>query len=271
LREIRVVSSAYSSQFAPQRKSPMTAIVRMVCTLLIGLVSLGSALFAMEDARVPPLEFIPIAEETGIITSIGEWVLRTACLQAASWPGEPSISVNVSAIQFNSPNFVATVMSALGKSGLNPRRLELEITESVMLNGSGPAFAMLQSLRAFGVRVALDDFGTGYSSLGYLRSFPFDTIKIDQSFVRGQSNAAVGQAIVRAVASLGQSLGMATVAEGVETDEQMARVVSDGCTDVQGYLISRPLPPEQIDDFLRLRGPSLARCRAASHRSTSNL
>jgi diguanylate cyclase (GGDEF)-like protein len=220
---------------------------------------------------VPPLEFIPIAEETGIITSIGEWVLRTACLQAATWPGKLSISVNVSAIQFNSPNFVATVMSALGGSGLDPRRLELEITESVMLNGSGPALAMLQNLRSFGVRVALDDFGTGYSSLGYLRSFPFDTIKIDQSFVRGQSNAAVGQAIVRAVASLGQTLGMATVAEGVETDEQMARVASDGCTDVQGYLISQPLPPERIDSFLRSRKPPLARGHGPSQRPTSNL
>jgi diguanylate cyclase (GGDEF)-like protein len=220
---------------------------------------------------VPPLEFIPIAEDTGIITSIGEWVLRTACLQAATWSGTLNVSVNVSAVQFNSPNFVATVMSALGESGLDPRRLELEITESVMLNGSGPALAMLQSLRAFGVRVALDDFGIGYSSLGYLLSFPFDRIKIDQSFVRGASNAAVGQAIVRAVASLGQSLGMATVAEGVETDEQMARIVSDGCTDVQGYLISRPLPPEQIESFLRSRKSSRARRHAASHRPTSNI
>jgi EAL domain-containing protein (putative c-di-GMP-specific phosphodiesterase class I) len=198
---------------------------------------------------VSPLEFIPVAEDTGIINSIGEWVLRTACRQAATWPGAQKVSVNVSAIQFKSPNFPATVMSALGESGLDPSRLELEITESVMLD-HGTALAMLQSLRKIGVRVALDDFGTGYSSLRYLRSFPFDRIKIDQSFVRGTSSDAVGRAIVRAIASLGQSLGMATVAEGVETEEQMARVAADGCTDVQGYLISRPMPPEQVDGFL---------------------
>jgi diguanylate cyclase (GGDEF)-like protein len=199
---------------------------------------------------VSPLEFIPVAEETGIIVSIGEWVIRTACQEAATWSSEHNISVNVSAIQFKNPNLVATVMSALAESGLDPRRLELEITESVMLDGEGPALIMLQNLREIGVRVALDDFGIGYSSLGYLRSFPFDRIKIDQSFVRGKSDDAVGRAIVRAVASLGESLGMATVAEGVETDEQMARISADGCTDVQGYLISRPMPPEQIDSFL---------------------
>jgi EAL domain-containing protein (putative c-di-GMP-specific phosphodiesterase class I) len=199
---------------------------------------------------VSPLEFIPVAEDTGIITPIGEWVLRTACLKAATWAGGQKVSVNVSAIQFKSPNLVATVMSALGDSGLDPRRLELEITESVMLDAGGGALAVLRNLREIGVRVALDDFGVGYSSLGYLRDFRFDRIKIDQSFIRGTANNAVGRAIVRAVASLGQSLGMATVAEGVETEEQMARVASDGCTDVQGYLISRPMPPEQIDSFL---------------------
>jgi len=123
-----------------------------------------------------------------------------------------------------------------------------------MLDSGGAAFPMLQNLREMGVRVALDDFGTGYSSMGYLQSFPFDRIKIDQSFVRGTSNEAVGRAIVRAIASIGQSLGMATVAEGVETEEQMARIASDGCTDVHGYLISRPMPPEQIGSFLLLQG-----------------
>jgi diguanylate cyclase (GGDEF)-like protein len=202
---------------------------------------------------VSPLEFIPVAEDTGIITSIGEWVLRTACLEAAAWPGERKVSVNVSAIQFKNPSFVTTIMSALAESGLDPWRLELEITESVMLDARGTALAMLQTVREIGVRVALDDFGIGYSSLGYLRSFPFDRIKIDQSFVRGTSNDAIGRAIVRAIASLGQSLGMATVAEGVETAEQMARIAADGCTDVQGYLISRPLPPEQVGSFLLSR------------------
>jgi diguanylate cyclase (GGDEF)-like protein len=202
---------------------------------------------------VSPLEFIPVAEDTGIITSIGEWVLRTACQEAATWSGAHKVSVNVSAVQFQGPNLVATTMSALAESGLDPQRLELEITESVMLDVGGAALTTLQNLRGIGVRVALDDFGIGYSSLGYLRSFPFDRIKIDQSFVRGSSDDAVSRAIVRAVASLGQSLGMATVAEGVETEEQMARVVCDGCTDVQGYLIGRPIPPEQIGRFLSSR------------------
>jgi diguanylate cyclase (GGDEF)-like protein len=204
---------------------------------------------------VSPLEFIPVAEDTGIINSIGEWVLRTACLEAATWPGAQNVSVNVSSIQFKNPNLVATIMSALGESGLDPRRLELEITESVMLDAGGTALATLQNLRQIGTRVALDDFGIGYSSLGYLRSFPFDRIKIDQSFVRGTPNDATGRAIVRAIASLGRSLGMATVAEGVETEEQMARIISDGCTDVQGYLISRPMPPGQIGKFLAIRSP----------------
>jgi diguanylate cyclase (GGDEF)-like protein len=202
---------------------------------------------------VSPIEFIPVAEDTGIITSIGEWVLRTACREAATWSGGHKVSVNVSAIQFKGPNIVATVMSALAESGLDPRHLELEITESVMLDAGGPAQAMLGNLRELGVRIALDDFGIGYSSLGYLRSFPFDRIKIDQSFIRGNPNDPVGRAIVHAVASLGQSLGMATVAEGVETEEQMARIISDGCTDIQGYLISRPMPPAQIDGFLQAR------------------
>jgi diguanylate cyclase (GGDEF)-like protein len=211
-----------------------------------------------------PGEFIPIAEDIGIINSIGEWVLRTACLEAASWSFPHTVSVNVSAIQFRSPNLVAMVMSALGESGLDPRRLELEITESVMLDAGGIALAMLQNLREIGVRVALDDFGVGYSSLGSLRSFPFDRIKIDQSFVRSTSNDAVSRAIVRAVASIGQSLGMATVAEGVETEEQMARVVSDGCSDVQGYLISRPMRPEQIGSFLSRRAGFASRELSAS-------
>ncbi|WP_415914788.1 putative bifunctional diguanylate cyclase/phosphodiesterase [Rhodopseudomonas palustris] len=202
---------------------------------------------------VSPLDFIPLAEETGVITPIGEWVLRTACCEAAKWPPELSVAVNVSAVQFADPNLVSTIISALADSRLDPRRLELEITESVMLDARGTALAVLQTLRTMGVRVALDDFGTGYSSLGYLRSFPFDKIKIDQSFVRGTSNDPAGQAIVRAVAALGHSLGMATVAEGVETAEQLARVAADGCTEVQGYFFSRPIAPERIEGFLSTR------------------
>jgi diguanylate cyclase (GGDEF)-like protein len=213
---------------------------------------------------VSPLEFIPVAEDTGIINSIGEWVLRTACQEAAAWPDAHNLSVNVSAIQFKSPNLVHAIMSALRDSGLDPQRLELEITESVMLDAGGPALVILRDLRNIGVRVALDDFGIGYSSLGYLRSFPFDRIKIDQSFIRGASNDAVGRAVVRAVATLGQSLGMATVAEGVETEEQLARIAADGCTDVQGYLISQPMPPEHIESFLRPRNQNSLRLRPGS-------
>ncbi len=204
---------------------------------------------------VSPLDFIPLAEQTGVITSIGEWVLRTACREAASWPNDHSIAVNVSGVQFAHPNLVKVVMSALAESGLAPQRLELEITESVMLDDRGQSLTVLNNLRSLGVRMALDDFGTGYSSLGYLRRFSFDKIKIDQSFVRGTANDPAGQAIVRAISSLGQSLGMKTVAEGVETREQFDRVVADGCTDVQGYLISRPLPSGQIASFLDERAP----------------
>jgi len=154
---------------------------------------------------------------------------------------------------------LSTLASVKARRNAKPRspnaaqRLELEITESVMLDLGGTALETLQDLHHLGVRVALDDFGIGYSSLGYLRSFPFDRIKIDQSFVRGASDDAVGRAIIRAIASLGQSLGMATVAEGVETEEQLNRVVTDGCTDVQGYLIGRRLPPNQIGRFLLSR------------------
>jgi diguanylate cyclase (GGDEF)-like protein len=203
--------------------------------------------------EVSPAEFIPVAEETGIIAPIGEWVLRTACLEAAKWSQPLTVAVNVSAIQFASPDFVPTILTALGESGLDPQRLELEITESVLLDVRGTALAMLEILRELGVRVSLDDFGTGYSSLGYLRSFPFGKIKIDQSFVRSAPGDAVSRAIIRAIASLGRSLGMATIAEGVETEEQMARVISDGCTDVQGYLISPAFPPEQIESFVQSR------------------
>lgn len=200
--------------------------------------------------EVAPIEFIPIAEDIGIIGTIGDWVVRTACLEAANWPSSHTVSVNVSAIQFRTPNLVAAIMSALAESGLDPRRLELEITESVMLDAGGAAFEMLKTLRGLGVRVALDDFGVGYSSMGYLRSFPFDRIKIDQSFVRCPSDDLVGRAIVRAVVGIGQSLGMATVAEGIETEEQLARMVVEGCTEAQGFLISRPMPPDQIGDYL---------------------
>jgi diguanylate cyclase (GGDEF)-like protein len=207
---------------------------------------------------VSPAEFIPLAEETGLIVPIGEWVLRTACREAASWDKPLGIAVNVSGIQVGTNKLVSTVLSALAESGLAPTRLELEITESVLIGDHRSALEVLQSIRAFGVRISMDDFGTGYSSLSYLRSFPFDKIKIDQSFVRASLNDPSSMAIVRAIAALGHSLGMTTTAEGVETEEQMARILADGCTDVQGYLISRPLPPENITTFLQSHSDNTA-------------
>jgi diguanylate cyclase (GGDEF)-like protein len=198
---------------------------------------------------VSPAEFIPLAEETGLIVPIGEWVVRTACREASTWPEPLGIAVNVSAIQFGA-GLAATVISALAENGLDPKRLELEITESVLIGDHQSALQVLQSVRELGVRVSMDDFGTGYSSLSYLRSFPFDKIKIDQSFVRGSGNDPSGKAIVRAIAALGKSLGMTTTAEGVETEEQLASILADGCTDVQGYLISRPLQADNITSFL---------------------
>jgi EAL domain-containing protein (putative c-di-GMP-specific phosphodiesterase class I) len=198
---------------------------------------------------VSPAEFIPLAEETSLIVPIGEWVMRTACREAATWREPLGIAVNVSAIQFEA-GLAATVISALAESGLDPKRLELEITESVLIGDHKSALHVLQSIRELGVRVSMDDFGTGYSSLSYLRSFPFDKIKIDQSFVRSSDDGPSGAAIVRAIAALGKSLGMTTTAEGVETEEQLARVLADGCTDAQGYLISRPMQPDNITRFL---------------------
>ncbi|WP_235935493.1 bifunctional diguanylate cyclase/phosphodiesterase [Devosia aurantiaca] len=201
-----------------------------------------------ERGLVPPNHFIPLAEDTGLILSIGEWVLRTACQQAAQWPGLV-VAVNLSPVQFKSRDLVETVSQILRETGLPPGRLELEITESVLLHDSAAALAVLERLKAAGVRIAMDDFGTGYSSLGYLNSFPFDKIKIDQSFIR-DLDAEKSNAIVRSVVSLGQSLKMITTAEGVETVGQAEFLRQVGCEQVQGYLYSRPLPAEQLAPLL---------------------
>ena len=202
--------------------------------------------------RISPSEFIPIAEETGQIVPIGAWALRTACLEAARWPPEIEIAVNLSPVQFKRGQVLSMVQDALAASGLDPARLELEITESVLLENSGDRLALLHQLRALGIRIALDDFGTGYSSLSYLRSFPFNKIKIDQSFIREIDTDRQSAAIVGAVVGLGRSLGMTTVAEGVETPRQLATVRDHGCTKVQGYLFSRPAPAAEVPDMVRL-------------------
>jgi predicted signal transduction protein with EAL and GGDEF domain len=195
---------------------------------------------------IPPLDFIPLAEETGLIVPIGEWVLRQACREAANWPREVSIAVNLSPMQFKAPNLVQAVVNALAQSGLAPPRLQLEITESVLLLNSETTLETLQQLRALGVRISMDDFGTGYSSLSYLRSFPFDKIKIDRSFVHQLAANDESMAIIRAVAGLGTSLGMATTAEGVETREELEYLKREGCTEGQGYFFSKPQPAKEV-------------------------
>lgn len=195
---------------------------------------------------VSPAEFIPIAEETGLIVPIGEWVLRTACATAASWP-DVAIAVNLSPVQFRSRGLVAMVTSALAEAGLPPQRLELEVTETVLLDDSEATIAILHQLRSLGVRVSLDDFGVGYSSLSYLRKFPFDRIKIDRSFVGTLGESPESIAIVRTIASLGSVLGVETTAEGVETIEQLDFVRECGCTAVQGYYFGRPCPATEVN------------------------
>jgi EAL domain-containing protein (putative c-di-GMP-specific phosphodiesterase class I) len=199
---------------------------------------------------VSPLDFIPVAEETGMIVAIGEWVLRTACFEAENWPTDITVAVNLSPVQFKKGNLVAIVQAALAESGLRPNRLELEITESVFLHDTVDTLATLRQLRAMGIGVALDDFGTGYSSLSYLRSFPFNKIKIDQSFVRDMTANKESMSIIRAVTGLGLSLGMKTIAEGVETAEQLDRLRNEGCTEVQGFYFSHPLPAGELPTLI---------------------
>ncbi len=207
---------------------------------------------------VSPAEFIPFAEETGLITEIDEWVLETACHEAAAWPDTLAVAVNLSPAHFLSGGVVAAVSAALAEAGLAPGRLEIEITESLMIENSEATLSSLRRLRALGVSISMDDFGTGYSSLGYLRNFRFDKIKIDQSFIRELSCRADSIAIVRAVTGLCTSLGMTTIAEGVETEEQLAALSAEKCTEVQGYLFSRPRPASDVPALLSLFDPALA-------------
>jgi diguanylate cyclase (GGDEF)-like protein len=198
-----------------------------------------------QRGMVPPNEFIPVAEETGLIVQLGEWILKQACKDAAKWPGDTKLAVNISPVQFRS-NLASTVVLALAGSGLSPHRLELEVTESVLLKDSEKNIAMLHQIKDLGVKISMDDFGTGYSSLGYLRSFPFDKIKIDQSFIRDMSSREDCVSIVRAITGLGASLGMRTTAEGVETVQQLDELREQGCTEAQGFYFSRPIPAADV-------------------------
>jgi diguanylate cyclase (GGDEF)-like protein len=205
---------------------------------------------------ISPADFIPLAEEIGFIVPMGEWVIRQACATAAQWPDNLHVAVNISAIQFRSPGLMQVIVSALAASGLAPTRLEIEITESVLLHNKEATLAVLHQLRALGIRIAMDDFGTGYSSLTYLQSFPFDKIKIDRSFVKNITENSSSLTIVRAVAALANGMGMTATAEGVETAEQLHSIVSEGCTEMQGFLFSRPLPAAEIErQFLSGRAP----------------
>jgi len=217
-----------------------------------------------ERGMVSPADFIPIAEEIGLIVPLGEWVLRTACAEAAGWPPHVRLAVNLSPAQFRDRGLVRTVTSALAASGLPAERLELEITESVLLQDNAANMAMLHDLKALGVRISMDDFGTGYSSLSYLRSFPFDKIKIDQTFVRDILKDSDALAIIKAVLDLGASLGIVTTAEGVETLEQLEALRGQGCAEIQGYYISRPSPPSEITRMLAVTvaSPTVVRLRA---------
>ena len=191
---------------------------------------------------VSPIEFIPLAEEIGIIVPLGEWVLRQACRDAATWPPHVGVAVNLSSVQFKGDTLAEIVISALEAVHLSPPRLELEITESVLLTESENTLATLTQLRKLGVRIAMDDFGTGYSSLSYLRSFPVDKIKIDRSFIKDIAEKSDCFAIVKAIASLGAALNMSTTAEGVETERQLQLVRESGCGEVQGYYFGKPCP-----------------------------
>jgi diguanylate cyclase (GGDEF)-like protein/PAS domain S-box-containing protein len=207
---------------------------------------------------VPPAEFIPLAEESGLIVPIGEWVLRTACAAAASWPADLRLCVNLSPVQFSRCDLPRLIEDVLSTQRLSPERLELEITEGVLIKETEHVLATLQRLKALGVRIAMDDFGTGYSSLNYLQRFPFDKIKIDKSFIRDLEGNPDAAAIVRAVIGLGRSLKIAVIAEGVETAEQHDLLRREHCEEIQGYLIGRPVPLEQCADFLpgpRLKPP----------------
>ncbi|MEH2569063.1 diguanylate cyclase (GGDEF)-like protein [Bradyrhizobium sp. AZCC 2289] len=232
----------------------LEAYYQPVVTLDHGKVSCCEALLRWrhpERGMISPAEFIPIAEETGLINQLGHWVLHTACAEAVNWPDDIRVAVNVSPVQFKSQTLALNVAAALAASGLAASRLELEITEAVLIRDDEMALEVLHQLRALGVRIALDDFGTGYSSLSYLQRFPFDKIKIDRSFVRDIASAVASSSIVEAVVNIAAASNMTTTAEGVETEQQRELLRVLGCTEMQGYLFSPAIPAVEIRQLLR--------------------
>jgi EAL domain-containing protein (putative c-di-GMP-specific phosphodiesterase class I) len=202
--------------------------------------------------RVPPMDFIPLAEEVGLVVDIGRWVLRQACNDAAQWPEGIKVAVNVSAIQFSSSDLPQDVSEALAAAALSPSRLELEITESVLMENLSEVLPILHALKERGIRISMDDFGTGYSSLSYLSSFPFDKIKIDKSFVNDIVDNKEAHAIMHAIILLGDALGMRVTVEGVETAAQLALLECEECDEIQGYHISPPRPARDVPHLLSL-------------------
>ncbi|MGZ8307663.1 MAG: putative bifunctional diguanylate cyclase/phosphodiesterase, partial [Allosphingosinicella sp.] len=207
-----------------------------------------------ELGPIGPATFIPLAEESGLILKLGEWVLREACTEAARWTPALKLSVNLSPVQFTQGDLAAEVEAILAETGLDPVRLELEVTEGLLIKDAEKAIVILERLKALGVQIAMDDFGTGFSSLSYFRMFPFDKVKIDQSFIRDMIGNPQARAIIRSVIGLGQGLGMPVVAEGVETAEQLDALRAEGCDQVQGYWISRPGPIAHFEGVVMDRG-----------------
>jgi predicted signal transduction protein with EAL and GGDEF domain len=203
---------------------------------------------------ISPAVFIPLAEDSGVIVAVGEWILREACRQAAAWDRPLQIAINLSPVQFRHGDLPTLVHSILLETGLAPGRLELEVTESVLIDDFSRAVSILRRLKSLGVRIAMDDFGTGYSSLSYLQAFPFDKIKIDQAFIANLDKNPQSAAIVRAIIGLGRALSLPVTAEGVETDAQLAFLAAEFCTEIQSFLIGRPLP---IEDYAEATGNTL--------------
>jgi diguanylate cyclase (GGDEF)-like protein len=252
LLELELRAANFDKDFELHFQPIINLQTKKVSTIEVLLRWTGSA-----HGTISPTEFIPIAEETGLIVPLGAWVLNKACALAIGFPPEIRVAVNLSATQFRRSNIVGTIAAALSETGLSPARLELEITESLLLDDSKNVRSALRELRALGICVSLDDFGTGYSSLAYLRKFTVDKVKIDRSFVSGIAQDADHLAIVQAVVGLTHALGMTSVAEGVETEEEMILIRASGCNEAQGHLFSRPLPADGIKEFLACRDREL--------------